>query len=347
MIRGTRRPRQPVREVWTRERLVHERAIALGNILDKSTLSNYGSALNSYLNFVKLHNFPVEPTPDTLSFFTVYMSHHIDPRSVNTYLSGLSQQLEAHFPTAKAARNSTLVRRTLQGCMRMKGTATVRKRALTTDDLQLVVNHYCGSTLHDDLLFVAMLHTGFLGLLHLGEMTFPDDPSLQNWRKVTRRNTVVVHGGLYEFLLPGHKADRFFEGNKIMIPASRFHLQPLHHFTAYLTSRDTIYPVASPLWLTEAGSIPTRSFFINRLRLFFTKEVAGQSMRAGGATALAEHGVSPAIIQAAGRWASEAFLVYRVSCSLLRTHKSDSSPTLFFFCLPLSFSSVSFLSPVH
>ena len=310
MIRGNRRTRQPVREVWSRERLVHERAVALGNVIDKSTLSNYSSALNSYLNFVKLHDLPVDPTPETLSFFTVYMSHHINPRSVNTYLSGISQQLETLFPTVKEARNSTLVRRTLQGCMRMRGTATTRKRALTTDDLRLVITHYQNSTLHDDHLFVAMIVTGFFGLLRLGELTFPDDPSLQNWKKVTRRNTVHMRDNVYEFTLPGHKADRFFEGNKIIIPAHRFGLHPLQIFLTYINSRDTLHPVASPLWLTEAGHIPTRSFFIARLRTFFATNVAGQSMRAGGATALAEHGVSPAIIQASGRWVSEAFLVY-------------------------------------
>ena len=314
------------------ERLVHERAVALGNIIDKSTLSNYSSALNSYLNFVKLHGFPVEPTTETLSFFTVYMCHQINPRSVNTYLSGISQQLEAHFPTVKEARNSTLVRRTLQGCMRMRGTATIRKRALTVDDLQLVINHYRDTTHHDDLLFIAMLLTGFFGLLRLGEMTFPDDVSLQNWKKVTRRSSVNIQEGLYEFLLPGHKADRFFEGNKIIIPAHRFSHYPLRHFMAYINSRDALHPVASPLWLTEAGTVPTRSFFIHRLRLFFESDVAGQSMRAGGATALAEHGVSPAIIQASGRWASEAFLVYiRKNPTLLQgflyAAASDSSPS--------------------
>jgi hypothetical protein len=141
MIKGSRRSRQPVREVWTRERLVHERAIALGNVIDRSTLSNYSSALNSYLNFVKLHDFPVEPTPETLSFYTVYMSHQIKPSSVNTYLSGISQQLETHFPTVKEARNSMLVRRTLQGCLRIRGMPTTRKRALTIDDLQLVITY--------------------------------------------------------------------------------------------------------------------------------------------------------------------------------------------------------------
>jgi hypothetical protein len=305
-----RTTRQPLRTAWSRERLIHERAVALGNVIDKSTLSNYSSALNSYLNFVKLHDLPVQPSPDTLSLYTVYMCHHINPRSVNTYLSGIAQQLENLFPEVKEARNSPLVRRTLQGCMRMRGVATVRKRALTVNDLQLVIDHYLHSIHHDDLLFVAMLLTGFFGLLRLGEMTFPDDTSIQNWRKVTRRSTVRVLESQYEFLLPGHKADRFFEGNRIIIPAHRFRLHPLHHFSRYLSSRDALHPVASPLWLTEAGSVPSRSFFLRRLRLFFTTDVAGHSLRAGGATALAEHGVSPSLIQAAGRWASEAFLIY-------------------------------------
>ena len=310
MITSMRKARQPTRAAWSRERLIHERAIALGNVIDRSTLSNYNSALNSYLNFVKLHDLPVEPTPDTLSFYTVYMCHHVNPRSVNTYLSGITQQLETHFPAVKEARNSTIVRRTLQGCMRMRGSATSHKRALTVDDLQLVVNHYSHSPTHDDLLFLAMILTGFFGLLRLGELTFPDDTTLQNWKKVTRRHTMHICSDRYEFLLQGHKADRFFEGNKIIIPALRFHHKPLLHFQRYIASRDTIHPVASPLWLTEAGTVPTRSFFINRLRLFFKNDVAGHSMRAGGATSLAEHGVSPSIIQASGRWASDAFLVY-------------------------------------
>ena len=177
-----------------------------------------------------------------------------------------------------------------------------------------------------------MLVTGFFGLLCLGEMTFPNDLALQNWKKVTRRNTVRLQDALYEFILSGHKADRFFKGNRIIIPAQQFTIHPLCHFSAYLASQDSIHLIASPLWLTEAGTVPTRSFFLTRLRLFFEGDIAGQSMRAGGATALAEHGVSPVIIQALGRWVSEAFLVYiRKNPTLLQgflyvNEGSSSSP---------------------
>ena len=46
------------------------------------------------------------------------------------------------------------------------------------------------------------------------------------------------------------------------------------------------------------------------MKLFFNSDVAGQSMRAGGATSLAENGVPPNLIQAIGRWASSAFQIY-------------------------------------
>jgi len=310
MMESGRNARQPIRVPWSRERLVHERAIALGNAIDKSTLKTYGSALNSYLSFVKMHDLPVDPTEETLSFFAVYMAHHINPKSVNNYLTGIVQQLESMFPHARDARNSQLVRRTLQGCMRLKGVATKRKRALTLDDLQLVLNHYHASTKHNDLLFVSMILTGFFALMRLGELTFPDDVSLRNWRKVSQRSSVKITDEHYEFHLPAHKADRYFEGNRIIVRAKQFRHNPLTHFRTYMASRDRIHPLSLPLWLMENGDVPTRSFFMTRVCELFKDDVAGQSMRAGGATSLAEHGVPPSIIQPLGRWSSQAFLIY-------------------------------------
>jgi hypothetical protein len=307
----TPRSRQPRRETWSRDRLLRERAIALGQAIDKSTVKTYSSSLNSYLTFVRLHDFPVEPTPDTLSFFTVYMCHHIEPKSVSSYLSGVCQQLEPFFPDVRKFRHTPLVERTLKGCKRLRGSATKRKRALTHSDLETVVTSYSTSTKHDDLLFVAMLLTGFFALMRLGELTFPNDKELRDWRKITKRSSVVTSSSQYEFHLPYHKADRFFEGNHVIVRREQFtHLDPLFHFHSYLASRDSLFPASSPLWLTSRGNVPTRDFFMRRLRLFFDKDIAGQSMRAGGATSLAENGVPPSIIQAVGRWSSDAFLIY-------------------------------------
>ena len=224
MISSNVRSRQPHREVWTRERLIHERAIALGQAVDNSTWKNYGSALNSYLNFVKMHDYPLDPTPDTLSLFTVYMCHHIKPDSVGTYLSGICHQLEPYFPDVRSSRNSALVHRTLQGCKRIRAVPTSRKRALTIGDLETVVDALSSSTDYDDNLFLAQLLTGFFALFRLGEMTYPDDPELRDPRKVTKRNSVQTNDVSYKFFLPGHKADRFFEGNTIILATPSSHL---------------------------------------------------------------------------------------------------------------------------
>ncbi|KAJ3889116.1 hypothetical protein GG344DRAFT_52308, partial [Lentinula edodes] len=71
------------------------------------------------------------------------------------------------------------------------------------------------------------------------------------------------------------------------------------------------FPINPYLWLRENGTVPTRRWFMTQLRsLFPDRDFAGQSMRAGGATALAEDGAPPHVIQAAGRWASETFQIY-------------------------------------
>lgn len=311
MISSGKPSRQPVRTPWTRERLEHERAIALGQAIDSSTWNNYSSALNSYLEFVKIHNFPVDPTPDTLSFYTVFMSFHIKPDSVDTYLSGICQQLEPYFPDVRKNRKSPLVHRTLDGCKRIRAIPTSRKRALTLANLCLVIRFYANSTNHDDLLFVTQLLVGFLALLRLGELTYPDDKKLRNPLKVTKRTSVVISEDFFQYFLPGHKADKFFEGNVIVLSRSPLsEIDVYKHFKSYLASRDCLFPFSSPLWLRQDGTIPTRSFFIKRLRFFFESDVAGQSLRAGGATALAEMGSPPSLIQAIGRWSSESFRIY-------------------------------------
>lgn len=310
MIEITPTSRQPQRQPWTIERLVHERSIALGLSIDTSSSITYTSALNSYLTFCKIHSFPIEPTEETLSFFTVFMSTHIKPDSVNSYLSGICNQLEPFFPEIRKRRNSMLVSRTLQGCMRRFGTPIKRKRPLSTTDIDAVFTSLRANPSHDNTLFMAMLTTGFYGLLRLGEMTFPDSVKLRNYRKVTMRRSVSVTDSHFSFFLPGHKADRFFEGNTIIIQKLTRTSDPHITFINYLHSRDRLFPLHPELWLRTGGIVPTRSWFIKRLRLIFPKDIAGQSLRAGGATSLAEAGVLPAVIQATGRWASATFQIY-------------------------------------
>ncbi|KAF7341605.1 hypothetical protein MSAN_02057800 [Mycena sanguinolenta] len=308
---GSRQP--PGRKAWTTAKLVHERAIALGYAINKSTCLTYTSALNSYINFCTLHKFPIEPTEDTMSFFVIYMCHHIKPDSVDSYLSGICNQLESAFPNVLKVRASPLVRNTLKGGKRLFGRGAKRKRPLSTSDLLTVERTFAAqpSMSHDDKLFVAILFCGFDGLLRLGELTWPDAVDLRNWKKVTRRSSVKFTPSSVGFFLPGHKADKFFEGNQIIISSRADpELDTVAKVRRYLASRDSLFPFHPALWVRKDGTIPTRSWFIACLRKFFDKDIAGHSMRAGGATSLAEAGVPPDQIRAIGRWASDAFQCY-------------------------------------
>jgi len=187
---------------------------------------------------------------------------------------------------------------------------TSRKCALTLEDLGMVINTLGQSADYNDHLFVAQLLTGFFALFHLGEMTYPDDPELHDPRKVTKCNSVRVCDTSFQFFLPGHKADRFFEGNKIIVRKNHHAFDPHKYFTAYLHACDKKFPLSSPLWLTSKGAVPTCSFFIKHLWRFFNSDTVGQSLQAGGATSLAQNGVPPSIIQAISRWASDAFKIY-------------------------------------
>jgi hypothetical protein len=116
--------------------------------------------------------------------------------------------------------------------------------------------------------------------MHLGELTRPEDKDLRDSRKLTRHNSIIINEMFFQFFLPGHKADKFFEGNIIILRPNPFPCNPMFLFHNYLQSRDRMFPLSFPLCLKSNGSVPTRSFFVCHLRLFFEKDICGQSMRA-------------------------------------------------------------------
>jgi hypothetical protein len=318
--------RQPAREAWSLDRLLHERAVALGCSIEPSSAATYSSAFRSYLTFCHLHNRSIEPTLDTLSFYIVFMSYHIKPQSVESYLTGICSMLEASYPNVRDIRRHRVITRCLAGCKKLHPSAVVRKRPLTRAEVGVIANLYSGSLNHDDHLFAALLTVGFHGLFRLGELVWPDSVLLRDHRKVIHRSSVKQLPCGFSLFLPGHKADRFFEGSTVILQQLSAPDDPFVAMQRYISIRDLSFPFNYELWLRPNGHIPTRSWFIARLRQHFPSEVAGHSLRSGGATALAESGVPHHIIQAIGRWSSEAFKIYiRKHPVLLHASLNDSS----------------------
>jgi hypothetical protein len=176
---------QPARPPWSRERLQHERAVTLSFAVEASSVRTYTSTFQSYLTFCKTHNFSIEPTPDTLSLFIIYMCSFICPSSVCSYLSGICHSLEDTFPDVRASHNSRLVTRTLSGCFKRAANPVHCKHALSLHDLHTLLHAYSDSHTYDNLLFVAITFTAFWGLLRLGETVVPDPTALRAPKKRT------------------------------------------------------------------------------------------------------------------------------------------------------------------
>ena len=166
------------------------------------------------------------------------------------------------------------------------------------------------SSSHDDPLFFVILLVGFHALMRLGELVSPDSKTLQDFQKVTKHNTVELLPEGFSFFLPGHKADKFFEGNRVLLQRNSGGDDPDRPFHKYLQSCDKLFPFHPQLWLCADSSVPTRGWFIQCLHQHFPSDVGGHSLRAGGAIALAQAGIPPHIIQAIGHWASDTFQIY-------------------------------------
>lgn len=301
---GLQRQAIPVPEL---NRLLHH---ALKNAWDISTRRSYHSHLKSYSDFVLLHNLPFEPNPYNLALFIVFMSQHIKPNLVEGYLTGIVHSLIPDYPHILEWRSSLLVRQTLKGCKRLYNSPIVRKHPLSLADIEQVANSYIIRHSFDDYLFLAQLLVGFFGLLRLGELCYSDSPALDCPPKMVERSSLHLTMSRAEFTLPYHKAEHLFEGNQILIfsnPTSADPISALHH---YLQCRDHFFPTHRDLWVKANGNCPRRSWFLHRLHEFFGTDVSGQSLRSGGATALAERGTKLELIQGIGRWKSDTFRIY-------------------------------------
>ncbi|KIK57381.1 hypothetical protein GYMLUDRAFT_1011067, partial [Collybiopsis luxurians FD-317 M1] len=169
-----------------------------------------GSALNSYIEFCHLHHFPIDSTPDTLSFYIVFMSSYIEPCLVAFYLSGICNQLELYFPNICNVRKSDLVTHSLK---RLKSNPVNRKAPLMREQLNHVASSLGNFPSFDDLLWVTLLFTGFYGLLRLGELVVNDNTLKRNPCKCCRHLSIHSSSLSYDFTLKSHEADKFFEGN--------------------------------------------------------------------------------------------------------------------------------------
>ncbi|EIM91712.1 uncharacterized protein STEHIDRAFT_30428, partial [Stereum hirsutum FP-91666 SS1] len=245
-----------------------------------------------------IHNFPLDPNPDTLSLYVAWLCTYIKPKSVDSYLSAICSELEDLYPDVRKNRKSPLVRNTLTGAKKRFGTDTNRKDPLAIEDIIRVAESLSDPS-PDDLLFLALLLCAFYGVHRLGELVEHDRPALRDSNKTIKRTSVKFYENdeCISYWLPKHKADALFAGSEVVIQKLHDTFDPVPIISQYISSRDKRFPLHCQLFLTSAGRPPTRAWFMRRFHHHFEGNVSGHSARAGAATFLASLGWSRDFIQ--------------------------------------------------
>ncbi|KAL1750024.1 hypothetical protein FB107DRAFT_280040 [Schizophyllum commune] len=114
------------------------------------------------------------------------------------------------------------------------------------------------STSHDDMLFWAILLTGFYALMRLSKLVSSNREALRDYRKIVCRSSMHITPSSFDFYLPGHKADHLFQGNRVLLERVNTLNDPYTPFTRYLRSHDFLLPYHAELWLRADGTIPTQ-----------------------------------------------------------------------------------------
>ena len=150
----------------------------------------------------------------------------------------------------------------------------MQKQPLTHPELTKLQDEYMSSNSHDNLLFFVILLVSFHALMCLGKLVWLDKPCIISQKVSTHDSIELLPKGFFFFLL-GHKADCFFEGNRVILQYNSSGDDPDEPFQKYLKSCSLLFPFHPQLWLHEDGTIPTHSWFIHQFCHHFPSDITG------------------------------------------------------------------------
>lgn len=258
------------------------------SVLCPSTILKYNAAFTSFIKFCSDYSFDPIPSTDLFCLYVSVTCRRLNPRTVVSYLSGISRCLEPSYPSVHLISNSPPVRRILKSCLKSFSPPVKRSQPFQLSDFDIVAKTLSSS--FDDLLFICLLSFGFAGLHRLGEITVSDPSVLRDPRASILRSSLLVSSPPthFEYILPYSKVDQFHLGQLIVIYSNpQKSACAVTHLFNYLSIRDSSFPAHTPLFLTSSGLSPTRSWFLRRFRPLFPFQKTGHSLRSGGATYLA------------------------------------------------------------
>ena len=190
-----------------------------------------------------------------------------------------------------------------------------RLRLTITNSLLLVIHRALDLKILDYCTFWAACMLGYFGFLHAAEFTVPNLASFSPAIHLSVADIAVDSLQSPTCLcvrIKASKTDPFRQGCHIHIGLGRAPLCAVHALLAYLSVRGN---VTGPLFLLANGQPLSRSILTDWLwQIFSTAQIEGNfsshSFRIGAATVAARNDIPDHLIQAPGRWTSNAYQLY-------------------------------------
>lgn len=248
-----------------------------------------------------------------LCLFATFLARKIQHSSIKVYLSGVGVlHIEQGFQDPLA--NCLRLQRVVRGIKRCQGSPSSTHLPIT-DDLMLVIWRSLDLRLPDHLMFWAACSLGYFGFLHASEFTVPNMPSFSPSLHLGVQDIAVDSPSAPSCMrlkIKGSKTDPFRKGCFIHIGVGRHPLCAVHSVMTYLASRGN---VPGPLFLLQNGQPLSHTCLTDWLwQIMASANIAGNfsshSFRIRAATVTARNGVPDHLIQATGRWSSNAYQLY-------------------------------------
>ena len=282
------------------------------NGVANSTFNKYKSAWEKWLRWSsskKLTGRPADPY-----YLAIYLNHLLFVNKNKGCLTAAFYGVRwgHHVVGLTSPTESHLVKLAYEGALRMCAGVSTKKDPMSVETIKDVVSKYCkeNSSLMDRR-FATVCILGFAGFLRIDELLS------------TQLKNVSFFQEYMQIFLPHAKTDQHREGNKIIIAKTHTQFCPVEHVKSFLKDAK-LDPQENP----EAFLVPrlhktkkshnaskTKGVSYTSIREIFRDNLETikegdenfglHSLRSGGASSAADHGVSDRLISKHGRWVSE------------------------------------------
>ena len=286
-----------------------------------STKQTYRSGLNRFMSFCFAFGVPAPfPVSETLLcyFVTALARDGVAPATIRTYLAAVRHaQILRGWPEPRESSSLPRLRLVQKGICReqaVRGTAPPQRLPITPPILRLLLPPRHQSATYDQHLLWAAASVCFFGFFRAGEITVPTAPAFDQAVHLTWGDVSISEDGrVLRVFLKRSKTDQYGRGIEVFIGATNDDLCPVRAVTSYVSLRG---PEPGTFFRHADGTPLTKARFVELVRSALIRAgvsvrgYSGHSFRIGAATAAAQAGVPDSVIQALGRWASQAFLQY-------------------------------------